>query len=284
ASPNSFSFSFSSNMTTHTTPILLAILFVILLSDSALAQNCGCASNVCCSQYGYCGTGSDYCGTGCQSGPCTAAPSTNDVSVADIVTQAFFDDIINKADGVCAGKSFYSRDTFLQPLDSYPRFGRVGSQDDSKREIAAFFAHVTHETGHFCYIEEIDGPSKDYCDETNTEYPCASGKGYYGRGPLQLSWNYNYGPAGKSIGFDGVNAPETVANDPAISFKTAFWFWMNNVHSIITSGQGFGPTIRAINGALECDGKNPETVQTRVGYYTDYCNKLGVTPGDNLTC
>lgn len=143
---------------------------------------------------------------------------------------------------------------------------------------------ISHACTDFCYIEEIDGPSKDYCDETNTQYPCAPNKGYYGRGPIQLSWNFNYGPAGKSIGFDGLNNPEIVAEDPVVSFKTALWYWMNNVHSVITSGQGFGATIRAINGALECDGANPATVTARVGYYTDYCDQLGVAPGDNLRC
>jgi len=43
------------------------------------AQNCGCASNYCCSQYGYCGTTSDYCGAGCQSGPCTSSSSGSSV-------------------------------------------------------------------------------------------------------------------------------------------------------------------------------------------------------------
>ncbi|XP_077228064.1 endochitinase EP3-like [Tasmannia lanceolata] len=208
-------------------------------------------------------------------------------SVADIVTPEFFNGIINQADASCAGKSFYSRDRFLEATNSYPQFGTVGTSDDSKREIAALFAHFTHETGHFCSIEEIGGPSRpseDYCDETNTQYPCAAGKGYYGRGPIQLSWNFNYGPAGNSIGFDGLGSPETVATDPLVSFKTGLWFWMNNCHSIITSGQGFGPTIRAINGALECDGQNPDTVRARVGYYTSYCSQLGVAPGDNLTC
>ena len=133
----------------------------------------------------------------------------------------------------------------------------------------------------FCYIEEIDGASKDYCDESNTQYPCVAGKGYYGRGPLQISWNYNYGPAGQSIGFDGLNNPETVANDPVVSFKTAFWFWMNHVHSII--GQGFGATIRAIN-SMECGGGNTAAVNARIGYYTDYCNQFSVSTGDNLSC
>ena len=136
----------------------------------------------------------------------------------------------------------------------------------------------------FCYIEEIDGPSKDYCDETNTQYPCVPGKGYYGRGPIQLSWNFNYGPAGNSIGFDGLNNPETVATNPVVSFKTALWYWMKFVHSIIVSGKGFGETIRAINGALECDGGNPATVNARVEYFKEYCNQLGVAPGDNLYC
>ncbi|GJS10857.1 putative reverse transcriptase domain-containing protein [Tanacetum coccineum] len=131
---------------------------------------------------------------------------------------------------------------------------------------------------YFCHIEEINGPSKDYCNESNTQYPCNPNKGYYGRGPIQLSWNYNYGPAGSSIGFDGLNNPETVATDPIISFRTALWFWMNNVHSVILSGQGFGATIRAING-MECDGGDPDTVTAHVGYYNQYCSQLGVAPG-----
>ncbi|KAK1370841.1 Chitin-binding type-1 domain-containing protein [Heracleum sosnowskyi] len=264
--------------------ILVGILLAGILPELIIGQNCGCASDLCCSRFGYCGTSSDYCGTGCQEGPCDAPPPTNSVSVENIVTETFFNQIIDQAEASCAGKGFYSRSTFLKATESYSQFGRVGSEDDSKREIAAFFAHATHETGHFCYIEEIDGPSKDYCDENNTQYPCAPNKAYYGRGPIQLSWNFNYGPAGKSIGFDGLNNPEIVAQDPLVSFKTALWYWMNNVQSVITSGQGFGATIRAINGALECDGANPDTVNARVAYFTDYCRQLGVAPGDNLTC
>ncbi|KAL2230343.1 UNVERIFIED_CONTAM: Endochitinase EP3 [Sesamum indicum] len=247
---------------------LLAIytLLALLLASGkwVSGQNCGCASNLCCSRYGYCGTGNDYCGDGCQAGPCYAPPGNNGVKVADIVTDSFFNGIANQAPSGCPGRGFYTRSAFLQALASYPKFGTTGSVDDSKREIAAFFAHVTHETGHMCYIEEIDGPSKDYCDETNTQYPCAPNKGYYGRGPIQLSWNFNYGPAGNSIGFDGLNNPEIVATGRVISFRTALWYWMNNCHDLIVSGQGFGATIRAINGRLECDGANPDTVSARV--------------------
>ncbi|GAA0165885.1 hypothetical protein LIER_43735 [Lithospermum erythrorhizon] len=264
--------------------IIATLVILAVFSNTAYGQNCGCSATECCSRFGYCGTGNDYCGTGCQDGPCTAPPASNEVSVADIVTDAFFNGIIDQAASDCAGKGFFTRSAFLSALNSYSQFGRVGSEEDSKREIAAFFAHVTHETGHFCYIEEINGPSRDYCDEENREYPCVAGKGYYGRGPIQLSWNFNYGPAGESIGFDGLNNPETVATDNVVSFKTALWYWMNNCHDLINSGQGFGATIRAINGPLECDGGNSATVTSRVNYFTQYCNQLGVEPGENLRC
>jgi chitinase len=58
---------------------------------------------------------------------------------------------------------------------------------------------------------------------------------------------------------------------------------MNNVHGVFVSGQGFGAAIRAINGALECDGKNPDSVNNRVTYYKQFCQDFGVDPGSNLT-
>ncbi|KAG6664564.1 hypothetical protein CIPAW_02G101600 [Carya illinoinensis] len=160
--------------------------------------------------------------------------------------------------------------------------GLVLHSYESKHRIATFFANVAHETGFFCYIEEINGALHNYCDESNTQYPCNPDKKYYGRGPLQLTWNYNYGAAGNSIGFDGLNSLETVATYPVISFKAALWLWMTNVHQVLN--QGFGTTIRAINGAIECNGGNPGAVQSRIQYYNQYCNQLGVAPGDNLSC
>ncbi|XWS13161.1 hypothetical protein CRYUN_Cryun36dG0013800 [Craigia yunnanensis] len=166
----------------------------------------------------------------------------------------------------CVGRNFYSREVFLDALNSFTQFARTGSAEDTRREIAAFFTHASHETGSFCFIEEQGGASEDYCDETRIDYPCNPSKGYYGRGPLQLTWNYNYGPAGTDIGFNGLDAPETVANDPLIAFKAAVGFWMNNVASI--RNQGFGATIQAINGPLECNGVDPAKVQSHINLYT----------------
>ncbi|XP_021750895.1 endochitinase EP3-like [Chenopodium quinoa] len=262
----------------------LGQIFAILVAMACMsctmvaAQNCGCASGVCCSQYGYCGNGDAYCGKGCKQGPCYSSTGSGAVSVQSLVTDAFFNGIINQAGSSCAGKRFYTRSAFLNALGNYAQFGKGGSSDDTKREVAAFFAHVTHETGSFCYIEEI--AKSTYCNATTT-WPCNPSKQYYGRGPLQLTWNYNYGAAGRSIGFDGINAPETVANNPVTAFKTALWFWMNNVHS--TSSRGFGSTIRAIN-SIECNGGNTGAVNSRIQYYRQYCNQFGVSPGNNLSC
>ncbi|CAN0880068.1 Chitinase 4 [Linum grandiflorum] len=96
-----------------------------------------------------------------------------EAQVANIVTPAFFNGIRNRAANNCAGKSFYTREAFIQAARSYPQFGNRGSPAGSKR---------------MCYIEEIN--KAEYCDRSR--YPCAAGKRYYGRGPLQLTWNYNY--------------------------------------------------------------------------------------------
>uniref|UniRef100_A0A803KTM0 Glycoside hydrolase family 19 catalytic domain-containing protein n=1 Tax=Chenopodium quinoa TaxID=63459 RepID=A0A803KTM0_CHEQI len=135
-----------------------------------------------------------------------------------------------------------------------------------------------------CHIEEQDGKVSDsYCDQSKAvQYPCTPGKKYYGRGPLQLSYNYNYGAAGTAIRFDGLNNPEMVATDVDTSFKAAVWYWMTNVRSVMN--QGFGATIKAINGAAECSGHNQPEVDDRVMFYKKYCADFGVAPGDNLSC
>ncbi|GLJ16958.1 hypothetical protein SUGI_0293050 [Cryptomeria japonica] len=271
--------------------LVLAVEIVVLFGRVS-ARDCGCSSDLCCSRYGLCGTGNDFCGTGCQQGPCndnptpSTRPTPNPSGVSSIIDKDFFDTILSAADTSCAGKNFYTYAHFINAANAYPGFGTSGSSDDAKRELAAFFARVTHETGSFCYVEEIGGAQKDYCDENNPLYSCVPGKGYFGRGAIQLTWNYNYGRAGEDIGFDGLNEPEKVAQDPALAFRTAVWFWMKNSngHTAIISGQGFGATIQSVNGPKECDGGNPNTVDKRITYYKHYCQKLGVDPGSNLSC
>ncbi|KAJ9701667.1 hypothetical protein PVL29_006861 [Vitis rotundifolia] len=95
---------------------------------------CGCASGLCCSKYGYCGNGNAYCGDGCQAGPCyLSGGSSGGASIADTVTQAFFDEIINQAARNYEGKHFYTCAAFLSALNSYTGFGKDGSALESKR-------------------------------------------------------------------------------------------------------------------------------------------------------
>ena len=75
-----------------------------------------------------------------------AIPTIVVSQVANLVTPEFFNGIKNVADPSCAGKSFNTRDAFLNAVSSYSEFG-FGSADDFKCEIAAFFIHITHETG-----------------------------------------------------------------------------------------------------------------------------------------
>jgi hypothetical protein len=44
---------------------------------------------------------------------------------------------------------------------------------------------LMHVAGLF-YINETD--ESTYCDTNYTQYPCATGQEYYGRGPFQLTW------------------------------------------------------------------------------------------------
>ena len=83
--------------------LILAGVLIGALSRNVMAQECGCDSSLCCSQYVYCGTSDAYCGAGCQEGPCY---TTNGVSVPDIVTDEFFNGILGQPDSNCAGKYF----------------------------------------------------------------------------------------------------------------------------------------------------------------------------------
>ena len=46
-------------------------------------------------------------------------------------------------------------------------------------------------------------------------------------------------------------------------------------HASHGNNAGFGCTIRAINGSLECNGGNPAQVQSRINSYTNFKAILG---------
>lgn len=188
--------------------------------------------------------------------------------------------------------SFYTYSGLKAALSAYPAFANTGSDTVRKQEAAAFLANVSHETGGLVHIVEQNTANyPHYCDGSQP-YGCPAGQAaYYGRGPIQLSWNFNYKAAGDALGIDLLRDPWRVERDAAVSWKTALWYWNTQrgpgsmiAHDAMVTGAGFGHTIRAINGALECDGKNPAQVQSRVTRYQQFTQILGVPAGSGLYC
>ncbi|MFF8012623.1 glycoside hydrolase family 19 protein [Streptomyces sp. NPDC007929] len=188
--------------------------------------------------------------------------------------------------------AFYSYSGLTAALSAYPGFANTGSDTVKKQEAAAFLANVSHETGGLVHVvEQNQANYPHYCD-WGQPYGCPAGQAaYYGRGPIQLSWNFNYKAAGDALGIDLLNNPWLVQNDSAVAWKTALWYWNTQTgpgsmtpHNAMVNGAGFGQTIRSINGSLECDGKNPAQVQSRVNNYQRFTQILGTSPGGNLYC
>ncbi|MEV6811001.1 glycoside hydrolase family 19 protein, partial [Micromonospora sp. NPDC051296] len=190
--------------------------------------------------------------------------------------------------------SFYSYAGLTDAMGKFPAFAGTGDEQTRKRELAAFLANIDHESGGLVHVEEINRAAwGNYCD-TGQPYGCPAGQtAYHGRGPIQLSWNTNYKAAGDALGLDLLNEPDLVKTDASVAWQTALWFWMTQsgagtmtAHDAITGGGGFGETIRTINGALECGGRNTAQVQARVDAYQRFAATLGVDPGDesSLRC
>jgi len=194
---------------------------------------------------------------------------------------------------------FYSYDKLIEASKLFPQFGTTGDSNTRKREIAAFAAHVTQETSG---LKKIAEQTNDPFCAPSPEFPC-NGRHFNGRGPLQLSWNFNYGPCGNYLNIDLLRNPDLVATDPLVSFESSLWFWnqygdnvIPHMHDVITGNwkpsdadkaanrvPGFGVTIAIINGGLEC-GKQSAEADNRVKYFTDFCKRLNISPDDNLDC
>jgi predicted chitinase len=211
------------------------------------------------------------------------APASGGSGFASIVSQQTYKKMFPNSNAL------YSYGGLVAAIRAFPLFCNEGSLQQNRREAAAFLANISHETGALVFVDE-QNPPIIYCDASSATYPCATGKTYHGRGPLQLSWNFNYGACGRAIGKDLLKQPELVSTDSTITFMTALWFWMTpqapkpSCHDAIRSS-GFGMTINVINGGIEC-GKATPTPQAlnRIQLYQKYCGILGVDPGGNLRC
>ena len=221
-------------------------------------------------------------------------------------------------------KSIYTYDGFLEAVAKYEKFCGENHLDNTtddeacKIELSTLFAHFAQESGYHGGTIKVKGKNveewqqglyhihEDGCPKENdahcnyrsgsdswatTAYPMPDGMQYYGRGPFQLSWNYNFGEFSEMLGtstYDGkttlLNNPSKVETDSVVIMEAALWFYMTpqspkpSMHQVVT-GQftpnthdtaagitnGFGATISIINGAKECDQCSDTT---KVGDYT----------------
>lgn len=206
-------------------------------------------------------------------------------------------------------------------------FVNTNSTYNNKRELAAFLANISKETtggwqtpvggnspGDYAqwglyFVHEVGYTNSNAAgtySQASTEYPPNPTKGYYGRGPIQLSWNYNYGQFSKFL-FNDVtvllNNPDLVQQDGVLAFKSAIWFWMMpqcpkpSCHQAMQElwlpqtgeytstkmyKKGFAHTNNIINGGLECRNTSTaaftQKVVLRSELYKYYLSILGLTP------
>jgi len=164
-------------------------------------------------------------------------------------------------------------------------FGKAGIRD--KLEAAKYLAHTVWESLGLSAMRE------QFCQNSANLQRCREAYGtgpggviYYGRGPIQLSHDYNYRTASQSIFGDAnvlLNDPDRVTRDPKTGWDTAAYFWSVNVHD---NSQTFGSTLKKINGALECHGgQNGENMWKRCDHYRSILNILGIPlPDRNSDC
>jgi chitinase len=204
---------------------------------------------------------------------------------SSVVNESQFNQMFPQRNG------FYTYRGLVDASLYYPAFTTTGDITTRKREAAAALANFSHETGGLVYVNELN-QSSNYCSGTATPCGvCASGKHYRGRGPLQLSWNYNYCTAGRALGLNLWGNPDLVSTNATVAWRTGLWFWMTQsgagyrpAHQSMVNGNGFGETIRSINGTLECNGANSAQAQDRINTYLRFIKILGTTAGSNLGC
>jgi len=257
-------------------------------------------------------------------GSCAYATS----NLASWFTEQLFDDFFpNINNAACTGKDFFNWCALLEAAAAFPDFANSGDLSQDMSELAAFLAHTSHETTGgwptapggpqawgYCFKEEVNcgaGSCTQYCQAGNPcaaqgfDCTCAPGQTYHGRGPVQLSWNYNYGYFSEVYLNDAsllLNNPSLLTSDPVLAYKAAIWFWMTpqapkpSCHAVLT-GQwtpsssdvaagrvaGFGLTTNIINGALECNIPTDGRVQDRVDFLERYSGILGVSMPDDST-
>ena len=209
----------------------------------------------------------------------------------------------------------------------YSTFCNTGDDYNDKRELAAFFANITKETtggwqepgsgtagDHgkwgLYWLREL-GPGGDatlkptncYTTGSTIDYSPAPGKCYYGRGPIQISYFYNYGNFSEFLynNTSLVSNPDALEQDGELAFLSALWFWMTpqcpkpschqvmqeiydesatSYSSALMAKKGFLHTVNIINGDVECRSTGNTKPLLRSKLYKHYMGLIGFTSSE----
>ncbi|EAS07903.1 class I chitinase (macronuclear) [Tetrahymena thermophila SB210] len=126
-------------------------------------------------------------------------------------------------------------ESITEAAKSFPDFCNSGDEAKDKQEFSAFLTIIGYETsfnsanGFPCTIEN-GCPNCDVCSYNSLGKECLEDdlKQYFGRGPLQLSWNYNYGPFSQYYFQDDrlLSNPNILTTNQTYCWASAIWFWM----------------------------------------------------------
>jgi len=149
-------------------------------------------------------------------------------------------------------------------------------------------------TDPYCSLQHTPTTNPDGCacapvtESTSMPGYVEADKLFFGRGPLQNSWNYNYKKLSDALRAESVDicaAPDLVATNEEYAWISAFLFWTTSTGAVDTTcGQAvkcegsFGSTLNVINGGLECPAisGHESTIWERMNDYCAAASALGV--------
>ena len=239
--------------------------------------------------------------------------------------------------------AIYTYDGFVKAVAKFPYFcgenyhENVSDKETCIKEVSSLFAHFVQETSYnsewlvkaegidrfrqgLYWLQELGcekggnaGCNYAYGGWAGEAWPVHAGAQYYGRGPLQLSYNFNYGSFSNVFQESTYDAkmeflkhPEKVVGDSYTAFSSALWFYMTpqspkpSMHDVMSGlfkpnavdaaqgiKGGFGSAINILNGGVECgSGSENAKAANRGAYYKEFLNyfKLDATKETDLGC
>ncbi|KAI8474593.1 MAG: hypothetical protein J3K34DRAFT_492907 [Monoraphidium minutum] len=161
----------------------------------------------------------------CQSGHCASGPTLPGDSAAGLSKSQFTAVFLGDSDkcGDCADFGRFPNTQAV--VDRHWGLFKSAAAAQNFRfsnvnEAAVFFGHVKHEYG-----GALDR-MVEQCGRKGQGSSCITGAPYYGRGPMQLSHDYNYRAMAGRIGADVMGSPDLLLDvNRDLGWRSAMVFW-----------------------------------------------------------